>query len=69
MRSIDVILRELCLAIAEGKQQRQAGDAGREEGETPAGEEPRRRSRRAQFRAEGDEGGPAPAETIASNAN
>ncbi|MCC7390545.1 MAG: 30S ribosomal protein S2 [Phycisphaerales bacterium] len=69
MRSIDVILRELCLAIAEGKQQRQASDAGRDEGETPAGEEPRRRSRRAQFRAEGDEGGPAPAETVAGNAN
>ena len=53
MRSIDVIVRELCLAIADGKQQRSPdaqGDAtGADEG---SGEEPRRRSRRAQFKAD-----------------
>jgi small subunit ribosomal protein S2 len=56
MRSIDVMVRELCLAVAEGKQQRQG--SGREEaaeGERGAGADERRRSRRAQFRAEGDE--------------
>ncbi|MBK7405068.1 MAG: 30S ribosomal protein S2 [Phycisphaerales bacterium] len=71
MRSIDVILRELCLAIAEGKQQRQAAASGEDAGDQ--GDEPRRRSRRAQFRAEdaqeGRDGGEAPTETIASNAD
>ena len=54
MRSIDVVMRELCKAIADGKQQRQAApttDAAGEDGNTP------RRSRRAQFRS--DEPGPA----------
>jgi len=57
MRSIDVVVRELCLAIAEGKTQRaqsreggapgQAGDqAGEGQGGAP------RRSRRSQFRAD-----------------
>jgi small subunit ribosomal protein S2 len=50
MRSIDVVIRELCLAAAEGKQQRQNapegdGDAG--QGGDAGGP---RRSRRAQFR-------------------
>ncbi|MEL6328958.1 MAG: 30S ribosomal protein S2 [Planctomycetota bacterium] len=58
MRSIDVILRELCKAIAAGKQSRSvapeaADDAGAEE-------QPRKRSRRAQFRA--DDASPARAE-------
>jgi small subunit ribosomal protein S2 len=57
MRSIDVVIRELCLAVADGKQQRQASPGGREEAEraaSAAGEgDQRRRSRRAQFRAEG----------------
>jgi small subunit ribosomal protein S2 len=74
MRSIDVILRELCMAITEGKQQRQAETESQDEGESVAGEEPRRRSRRAQFRAEdshegGGEGGESTAEPIATNAN
>lgn len=50
MRSIDVVIRELCLAAAEGKQQRQGGG----EIETEAGQGGDaggpRRSRRAQFR-------------------
>ncbi len=52
MRSIDVVIRELCKAIADGKQQRvqkpetDAGEAGEGEGDRP------RRSRRAQFRAD-----------------
>ena len=50
MRSIDVIVRELCLAAAEGRQQRQAEAEGA--GESQAGDEPRRRSRRVQFRAD-----------------
>jgi small subunit ribosomal protein S2 len=71
MRSIDVVLRELCMAIAEGKQQRQSAASGEEAGEDAQGEEPRRRSRRAQFRA-GEEGagGEAPAEqAVATNAD
>jgi small subunit ribosomal protein S2 len=54
MRSIDVVIRELCLAVAEGRQQRevakQGGPQGGEPGE-PTPEQPRR-SRRAQFRAD-----------------
>jgi small subunit ribosomal protein S2 len=61
MRSIDVIVRELCLAVTDGKQARvdaptgdegpQGGDAGERQGDRP------RRSRRAQFRAD-DASGP-----------
>ncbi|USN98748.1 MAG: 30S ribosomal protein S2 [Phycisphaeraceae bacterium] len=78
MRSIDVIIRELCKAVAEGKSQRTgaaegdqaAGDSGAEESARP------RRSRRAQFRAEDASGGagsevedkmPAPASQAADN--
>jgi len=51
MRAIDVIVRELCAAIAEGKQSRQAESEGAEEEEaTPGQQRPQRRSRRAQFR-------------------
>jgi small subunit ribosomal protein S2 len=74
MRSIDVVIRELCLAIAEGKQARtmnQAGDqrgpggpGGGEGGEGgaggPGGDRPRR-SRRSQFRADDTAGAPAEA--------
>jgi small subunit ribosomal protein S2 len=63
MRSIDVIIRELCLAVAEGKQQRAATPTGRE-GAGAAGQQEPRRSRRAQFRA--DEGG-TPAESGAES--
>lgn len=53
MRSIDVILRELCMAIAEGKQQRPGaeGDAATDE-QAGAGEETRKRSSRSQYRAD-----------------
>ncbi|TVQ32469.1 MAG: 30S ribosomal protein S2 [Phycisphaeraceae bacterium] len=51
MRAIDVIVRELCAAINEGKQQRQTkAPEGDESGDRS------RRSRRAQYRAD-DEGG------------
>ncbi|GJQ28527.1 MAG: 30S ribosomal protein S2 [Phycisphaerae bacterium] len=53
MRSIDVVVRELCLAIVEGREQRAAvspaagaGDAGADQAPQP------RRSRRSQFRAD-----------------
>jgi len=68
MRSIDVIVRELCLAIAEGKQQRQgaSGEAGDVAGE---GGEPKRRSARAQFRADDStDGGESTSEPVTSNA-
>ena len=51
MRAIDVILRELCLAVADGKTAR-AQKAAAESPAGAAGEGPRR-SRRAQFRADG----------------
>lgn len=52
MRSIDVIIRELCKAIADGKQTREMKDHA----EGGSGEGGPRRSRRAQFRAD-DAGG------------
>lgn len=52
MRSIDVIVRELCMAVSEGKQSRYI-DAKETEEEAPAeGQQERRRSRRAQFRSD-----------------
>lgn len=57
MRSIDVIIRELCQAIAEGKEQRssapQRGGEG-EESSQAQGDQARRRSSRAQFRSDGE---------------
>jgi small subunit ribosomal protein S2 len=50
MRSIDVIVRELCKAIADGKQGRAESSKGREESTSSDSETPRRSSR-AQFRA------------------
>ncbi len=50
MRSIDVVIRELCLAVSDGKQQRGTDVGARRE--APAGGEGPRRSRRAQFRAD-----------------
>jgi small subunit ribosomal protein S2 len=54
MRSIDVIIRELCLACAEGRQMRQeakAGESAQAQGGIgePGGDQPRR-SRRSQFK-------------------
>jgi len=67
MRSIDVILRELCKAIADGKQQRveTPAEAGGDDEQAGQGDRPRR-SRRAQFRA--DDATPAPAERQAEPA-
>ncbi|MBC7772984.1 MAG: 30S ribosomal protein S2 [Pyrinomonadaceae bacterium] len=48
MRSIDVIIRELCMAVNEGKQSR----AAVKEGPEGSGGEGARRSRRSQFRAD-----------------
>jgi small subunit ribosomal protein S2 len=59
MRSIDVIVRELCKAIAEGKQQRRP-ESDEDKGEPAEKGGPPRRSRRAQFRAEEEK--PASAE-------
>jgi small subunit ribosomal protein S2 len=59
MRSIDVVIRELCLAIAEGRSTRELNQQG---GTAATGGEAQpdqpRRSRRAQFRS--DEGGDRP---------
>ncbi|MGQ0627862.1 MAG: 30S ribosomal protein S2 [Phycisphaerales bacterium] len=58
MRSIDVIIRELCLAIAEGKSQRVSKGDGRPESAGTGAEangaagDGQRRSRRSQFRAD-----------------
>jgi small subunit ribosomal protein S2 len=51
MRSIDVILRELCLAVADGKQIRGVKDSPAD-GQTAASGDTPKRSRRAQFRAD-----------------
>ncbi len=53
MRSIDVVIRELCAAITEGKTKRAqtSGKEGDEGGSAPA---PQRRSSRSQFRASDD---------------
>ena len=60
MRSIDVVLREMCGAISAGKQARGAPADEQAEGEQQA-ETQRRRSSRAQFRA--DEPAPPPEES------
>jgi small subunit ribosomal protein S2 len=67
MRSVDVIVRELCKAVAEGKQHRQeTSAAARTDGAAADGP---RRSRRTQFRADepapSPEGGPQPADAVA----
>src|SRR5690606_22444417 len=54
MRSIDVVIRELCAAIAEGKNQRVAAvEQPAAEGEAARQPGAPRRSRRAMFRAQG----------------
>jgi small subunit ribosomal protein S2 len=57
MRSIDVMVRELCAAIAEGKAKRAQDAQERAEGgaEDDSANQGRRRSNRSQFRAEGDD--------------
>ncbi len=62
MRSIDVVVRELCKAIAEGKQTRAAEDSKRESGDDEGQDNQPRRSRRAQYRAASGESGADSAE-------
>jgi len=52
MRSIDVIIRELCLAISDGKQGRSIAKAADESKDGGEGGDRPRRSRRAQYRAD-----------------
>lgn len=69
MRSIDVIIRELCAAVVEGKNQRVEKPKDEETTEKPREGRPSgapRRSRRARFRADDTtpiEGGPSESET------
>jgi len=51
MRSIDVVVRELCLAVNDGRQQREVTRETAAPGQ-PAGDGGPRRSRRTQFRAD-----------------
>lgn len=58
MRSIDVIIRELCAAVSDGKNQRmQVAEGDTSGGAAAAGGDaaPRRRSRRAMFRSDEEE--------------
>ena len=57
MRSIDVVMRELCLAVTEGKQQRQTPEGKPEDS---SGDAQPRRSRRAQYRSDEPAESPAP---------
>lgn len=52
MRSIDVVVRELCAAVAEGKSKRAMAAAAAGEGEDDGAAPQRRRSSRSQFRAD-----------------
>lgn len=62
MRSIDVVVRELCKAIAEGKTARREQNEGRDE-ETGEDKAPqRRRSSRARYRADAEGSSPAEGE-------
>lgn len=61
MRSIDVVVRELCKAIAEGKTMRREQAEGRDEEEGAKDAPARRRSSRVRYRAS-DGGGGAPEE-------
>lgn len=55
MRAIEVIMQSLCASVAEGKTARAQQQQAEGEGEAEGGEaSPRRRSKRAQFRAESD---------------
>lgn len=63
MRSIDVIVRELCKAIADGKQNRVVTTKDKEEGSSDGGAQ--KRSRRAQYSATEAPAAPAPANDAA----
>ena len=58
MRSIEVIIREICEAITQGKSGRMAGAEGEDE-DAQGRSQPRRRSNRSQYRARED-AAPAP---------
>lgn len=51
MRSIEVVIRELCAAVNEGRGSRQADAEGADSGEAGQSQQQRRRSSRSQFRA------------------
>ena len=65
MRSIDLVMRELCAAIKEGKTQQQINRGGKDEGKKEDAPQQRRRSSRSQFRAAEEA---APAETAVADA-
>ena len=67
MRSIDVIIRELCKAISDGKTQRVETNEGRSNDKGGDDARPQRRSSRAQFRADDSNAG-ASEEPAAENA-
>ena len=52
MRSIDVVIRELCAAAAEGRSKLAMAQAATDEDDAEATQAPRRRSSRSQFRAD-----------------
>jgi hypothetical protein len=52
MRSIDVIIRELCKAVTEGKQKRYISKGGEADAGEAEGDAPQRRSSRARYRAD-----------------
>ncbi len=68
MRSIDIVVRELCLAVAEGKTTRSTSAAAPTDasGDAAAGAEPRRRSSRSRFRAEEGPGAAEPGSPAAA---
>jgi small subunit ribosomal protein S2 len=55
MRAIDVVIRELCIAVSDGKQMRELRQASSQTGDAGSGDSVQRRSRRAQFRRDGAE--------------
>ena len=61
MRSIDVVVRELCAAVSEGKAKRAMAAAAAGEGDHDDAAPQRRRSSRSQFRADDAAGEPAEA--------
>ncbi len=63
MRSIDVIIRELCKAIADGKQSRVETSRGRDEKSGSGDANGPRRSSRAQFRSDDSSASAAPEPT------
>ncbi|MEQ9616872.1 MAG: 30S ribosomal protein S2 [Phycisphaerales bacterium] len=68
MRSIDVIVRELCAAVSEGKQQRVETTGDRESEAKGGGEPQRKRSSRAKFRSDDATPSAEPAEVGATAA-